>query len=47
MDKDEESYPFGFGTPGDIASAATFLLADTSKWITGSEMILDGGFTLK
>ena len=32
-----------FGTPGDIAAAATFLLEDASSWITGQVMAVDGG----
>ena len=47
FEKDEVSYPLGFGAPEDIANAVTFLISDSAKWITGTEMILDGGFTLK
>ena len=38
-------YPLGLGTPEDVANAAVFLLADASRWITGTTMILDGGYT--
>lgn len=38
-------YPLGFGKPEDVANAAVFLLADASRWITGTTMILDGGCT--
>ena len=37
----------GFGSPGDIADAALFLLSDASRWITGSSMAVDGGYTAK
>lgn len=37
----------GFGNPGDIADAALFLLSDASRWITGSSMAVDGGYTAK
>lgn len=40
-----ESYPLGFGEPEDIANACVFLLSDASRWITGSEIIIDGGFS--
>lgn len=33
------------GMPGDIASAATFLLDDSSSWITGQVMSVDGGMS--
>ncbi len=31
------------GNPRDIASAALWLAADESEWITGSEITADGG----
>ena len=44
--KYESSYPLGFGNPEDVAAAAMFFLSDQSKWITGQNLILDGGLTL-
>lgn len=38
-------YPLGFGSPKDVAYVALFLLSEESKWITGTEIILDGGLT--
>lgn len=32
------------GTPRDIANLALFLASDESAWITGAEIIIDGGF---
>jgi predicted outer membrane repeat protein len=43
----EASYPFGFGEPEDIANAILFFLSDQSKWITGQNLIMDGGLTLR
>lgn len=40
-------YPLGFGTAEDIANVVIFLLSDKSKWITGSNIIIDGGYTSK
>lgn len=37
----------GFGSPSDIADAATFLLSDASRWVTGTAMAVDGGYTAK
>lgn len=43
----EKDYPLGLGSPIDIAGPCVFLLSDASKWITGTEIIVDGGLTLK
>jgi NAD(P)-dependent dehydrogenase (short-subunit alcohol dehydrogenase family) len=36
-------YPLGFGRPEDIADAAEFLSSDRARWITGQEIVVDGG----
>jgi NAD(P)-dependent dehydrogenase (short-subunit alcohol dehydrogenase family) len=36
-------YPLGFGRPVDVASAAMFLASDQARWITGVDLIVDGG----
>lgn len=41
----EQEHPLGFGTPRDVANAAAFLLADTGRWITGTALVLDGGYS--
>lgn len=53
-DMDEESfrnlgekYPLGLGEPKDVANSSIFLLSDASKWITGIDLIVDGGYILK
>ena len=38
--------PLGLGEPEDIANAVVFLMADASKWITRSTLIVDGGLTI-
>lgn len=35
------------GKPEDIANGIMFLLSDQSKYITGTEIIIDGGITAK
>ena len=38
-------HPLGFGEPLDVANAIAFLLAQTSRWITGTSLVVDGGYT--
>jgi NAD(P)-dependent dehydrogenase (short-subunit alcohol dehydrogenase family) len=40
----ELQHPLGFGEPEDIANAVAFLLADTGRWITGTVLVVDGGY---
>lgn len=41
-----EKFPLGMGETDDIAYATVFLLADESRWITGIDLIVDGGQSL-
>jgi len=45
-EKDEVRYPLGYGEPNDVAFTAIYLLSDATKWMTGSEIIIDGGLSL-
>jgi len=38
-------HPLGIGTPADVARAAVFLLAPETTWITGTDMVVDGGYS--
>nr|WP_199156620.1 SDR family oxidoreductase [Pedobacter sp. ASV2] len=40
-----ELHPLGLGEAEDIAYGITYLLSDMSKWVTGSILSVDGGFT--
>ena len=41
-------YPLGrYGNPVDIAQGVVYLLSNASSWVTGLEMVIDGGRKLK
>ena len=40
-------YLIGLGNPKDVANACLFLLSDASRWITGINLVVDGGYTCK
>ncbi len=40
--------PLGrFGTPEEVAYAVLFLASDESAYVTGSELVIDGGLTAR
>lgn len=48
IDEDINRYPTKrYGKPEEIAFAAIYLLSDTARWITGTNLLIDGGYTLK
>lgn len=48
LEADIKNYPLGrYGKPVDIALAMIYLLSDASSWITGDNIVIDGGLTLK
>jgi NAD(P)-dependent dehydrogenase (short-subunit alcohol dehydrogenase family) len=36
-----------FGIPEDVAYGIIYLLSDASSWVTGTELVIDGGRKLK
>lgn len=43
-----KEYPLNrFGKPQDVAWAIIYLLSEASSWVTGTSMVVDGGFLLK
>lgn len=48
LEKDKERYPLKrYGRPEDIAYASVYLLSDASSWVTGQDIIIDGGVSIK
>lgn len=45
--EDAKRYPLGrYGNPEDIANGAIYLLSDASSWLTGHDLVIDGGFSV-
>lgn len=45
--EDAKRYPLGrYGQPDDIANGAVYLLSDASSWLTGHDLVIDGGFSI-
>lgn len=48
IEKDRLKYPLKrYGKPEEVAYAAAYLLSDATRWITGSSLLIDGGYTLQ
>ena len=46
-EEDKKRYPLKrFGQPHEVAHAVIYLLSDASSWVTGSNLLIDGGYTL-
>jgi NAD(P)-dependent dehydrogenase (short-subunit alcohol dehydrogenase family) len=47
LDGSKKQYPLKrYGKPEEIAFAVIYLLSDASSWVTGSNLVIDGGYTL-
>jgi 3-oxoacyl-[acyl-carrier protein] reductase len=42
-----DAHPLGLGRADDVAAAIRFLLSDDARWITGSALVVDGGYTAR
>ena len=47
LEEDKKRYPLKrYGKPEEVAYSVVYLLSDASQWVTGSSLIIDGGYTL-
>jgi NAD(P)-dependent dehydrogenase (short-subunit alcohol dehydrogenase family) len=46
--EDAKRYPLKrYGKPEEVAYAVVYLLSDATQWITGTSLLIDGGYTLQ
>lgn len=43
----EAKHLLGLGETSDIANACVYLLSDASRWVTGQNLVVDGGYTAR
>ena len=43
----EAKHLLGIGQCTDISNACVYLLSDASRWVTGHNLVVDGGFTVR
>jgi len=41
----EEMHPLGLGNTEDVANACIYLISNASRWVTGANLIVDGGYS--
>ena len=47
LEKDRLKYPLKrYGKPEEVAYSVVYLLSDAAQWITGTSLLIDGGYTL-
>jgi len=47
LEENKKCYPLKrYGKPEEVAYAVIYLLSDASQWVTGSNLVIDGGYTL-
>ena len=42
-----DGFPLGLGQVEDISNACIYLLSGASRWVTGQNLIVDGGYTVR
>ena len=47
LEADKQKYPLRrYGNPEEVGYSAVYLLSDATKWMTGTSLLIDGGYTL-
>jgi len=47
LEEDKQRYPLKrYGQPEEVGYAAVYLLSDATEWMTGTSLLIDGGYTL-
>lgn len=46
LEKLNTSHPLGIGTANDVARCVKFLMGPDSGWMTGQNLVVDGGFSI-
>ena len=44
LEEIKKNHLLGIGNPKDVSGTVLFLLSDRAKWITGTDIIVDGGY---
>ncbi|MDD3463956.1 MAG: SDR family NAD(P)-dependent oxidoreductase [Candidatus Cloacimonetes bacterium] len=47
INRRKEKHLLGFGNPQDVANACVYLLSDASRWVTGINLVVDGGVSVR
>ena len=48
LEEDAKNYPLGrYGKPEEIAYSIVYMLSDATVWMTGSQLLIDGGYSVK
>lgn len=43
----ESMHPLGLGSPDDVAAAVLYLLSPGARWVSGINLVVDGGYSSK
>jgi NAD(P)-dependent dehydrogenase (short-subunit alcohol dehydrogenase family) len=46
VERMSKTYPLGLGSVKNIYGAVKFLISDDAQWITGQQLVVDGGRTI-
>lgn len=42
-----DGFPLGLGQTTDISNACIYLLSEAARWVTGQNLVIDGGYTVR